>query len=589
MRLLKKMHRSRNASPAAGSPFDLKSPQHLEQLNRLLAFSHTPQVSIHFEELGQPPQTTTLRYPILQPPSEALSSQTVSTSQASATLQAPSTLQVLPLDHLSLNPPTNEVEPPIEYIYAVGSYTKILINVAFERLLSHEKYKQLGISWQTTACDIFNEMRERKGKSTIVRLWGNPEIRQLLVHENGFAPMNRYLFAPDSTFIMSEDEFISVAPLITEDFFREKYPHRGWVQYSNANHIFAGMILEEVTGRKLHEVMHELVFEPLNMTHTIMDEQSLAVRTAGAVVVTGYRISANKSQTTATPNRYLSDVVEVAALGARSSTQDIGKLNCAFLKGAEGERHCEFEREEIADFFHPYCKLRDGEWSTLGGLLSALESEIASSESLNSTLLPRDFSPYTLGKRRDKSHCNAYYKAGSIDGFSSSVYFLLKDRAVVVVLGNSSGPLDVTDHIARYIIQEAFRLSPRVDIVSRAIEEGHICSERVQSFERQDLRLSTFSDNVEDLVGTYQHVRYLQQITVTREGTVTIHGTAKTSSPMKLVRVSPKEVRILPGTSGFTIDRWSAWEALDFTVDFESKSGICLVGNNGLDRYRWIR
>src|SRR5438552_1495804 len=125
MRLLKKMHRSRNASPAAGRPFDLKSPQHLEQLNRLLAFSHTPQVSIHFEELGDPPQTTTLRYPILESPSEALSSQTVSTSQASATPQ------LLPLDHVSLNPPINEVEPPIEYIYAVGSYTKILINVAF--------------------------------------------------------------------------------------------------------------------------------------------------------------------------------------------------------------------------------------------------------------------------------------------------------------------------------------------------------------------------------------------------------------------------------------------------------------------------
>jgi hypothetical protein len=219
MRLLKKMHRSRNASPAAGSPFDLQSPQHLEQLNRLLAFSHTPQVSIHFEVLGRTPQATTLRYPILQSPPEALSSQTVSTSQASAAPRAPSTPQVLPPDQVSLNRPINEGEPPIEHIYAVGSYTKILINVAFERLLAHEKYKQLGLSWQTTACDIFNEMRERKRKSTIVRLWGNPEIRQLLVHENGFAPMNRYLFAPDSTFIMSEDEFITVAPLITEDFF----------------------------------------------------------------------------------------------------------------------------------------------------------------------------------------------------------------------------------------------------------------------------------------------------------------------------------------------------------------------------------
>src|SRR3954469_11695033 len=132
MRLLKKMHRSRNPSPAAGGPFDLQSPQHLEQLNRLLAFSHTPQVSIHFEVLGRTTQTTTLRYPILQSPPEALSSQTVSASQASAAPPAPSTPQVLPPDPVSLNPPINEGEPPIEHIYAVGSYTKILINVAFE-------------------------------------------------------------------------------------------------------------------------------------------------------------------------------------------------------------------------------------------------------------------------------------------------------------------------------------------------------------------------------------------------------------------------------------------------------------------------
>jgi hypothetical protein len=128
------MHRSRNTSPAAGRPFDLQSPQHLEQLNRLLAFSHTPQVSIHFEVLNITTQTTTLRYPMLPPPPETLSSQTGSTSQASAASRAPSSLQP---DQVSLNPPTSEAETPTEYIYAIGSYTKILINVAFARLLSH--------------------------------------------------------------------------------------------------------------------------------------------------------------------------------------------------------------------------------------------------------------------------------------------------------------------------------------------------------------------------------------------------------------------------------------------------------------------
>jgi len=325
------------------------------------------------------------------------------------------------------------------------------------------------------------------------------------------------------------------------------------------------------------------------MTHTIMNEQSLASHTTRAVIMTGYRISADKSHVIAPSNRYLSDVVEVAALGARSSGEDLAKLNREFLKGAEGQPDCEFEKETIADFFLPYSKLQDGQAVALGGSFSALDSEIPGTESPNRALLARDqFSPYKLGKRRDGSHCNAYHKAGSIDGFSTSTYLLLKDRAFVIVLGNSSGPLDVTDHIARYIIQEVVQLSPRVDIINKAIEEGHVCSERLQSLEREDLGLSKFSDNVEDLFGTYQHVRYLQQITITREGTVTIHGRTKTSSPMKLVRISPNVVRILPGTSGFAIERWSVWRALEFTVN-TSKTGIFLVGNNGLDRYQGIR
>lgn len=566
---------------SGGSGFDLHSPIHLEQLNRLLEFSHTPQVSIHFEVLRDRPQTLTLQYPFPPSPPHALSSPISSAAPVSPNVAASSDLQDLPTSQTSSRPAP-------ETIYAIASYTKILINVAYARLLRHPQYRHLGLSWETSACDILNEMRERKGMSSMKRLWGNPQIRQLLVHENGVAPMNRFLFAPDGAFIMSKEEFLVAAPRITEDFYKDKYPHRGWVDYSNGNHILAGMILEEVTGKELHDVMRELVFDSLNMTHSIMNEQSLIEHAKSAEIAVGHRGSANRSQTVAPSGRYLSDVVEAAALGARSSLDDLAKLNRTFLQGAEGDFDSMFEQSEIADFLHPYRTMQGGA-TTLAGFLSSLDSQLSTAESLNRVLVPSDdFSPYVFGKRRDESQCKAYHKAGAVDGFTCSTYLLLNDRTFVLVLANSSGPVDITDYIARYVMQEAVPLFPRIDVIGKALEEAQRCLSRLQDMEREDLALSQLSDDVQDLVGTYEHIRYLQQITITRDGIVTIHGKAKTSSPMKLVRVAPKVVRILPQASGFAIERWSVWGALEFTVTVESKTEVVLVGNKGEDRYRRI-
>jgi hypothetical protein len=391
---------------------------------------------------------------------------------------------------------------------------------------------------------------------------------------------------------MSEDEFLIVAPLITEDLYKDKYPHRGWVDYSNGNHIFAGIILEEVTGQGLHELMHELVFDPLNMTHSLMNEQSLVSHTIRGDVAVGHRGSSSRSQSIApSANRYLSDVVEVAALGARSCAQDLAKLNRTFLQGAEGDFDSIFQKSEIQDFFSPYCKLQDGA-VTLAGLFSSLDSPLSREESLNTKLVPSDGvpAPHVLGRRHDGSPCKAYYKAGAIDGFTCCVYLLLNDRTFVLVLANSSGPVDITDYVARYVLQAAVPLSPRTDVVGEAIDEGQMCLSRLQDMENRDQPASSdLSDGIDDvLVGTYQHVRYLQRITITRDGAVTIHGKMKTSSPMKLVRVAPRVVRILPGASGFAIERWSVWDDLEFVVTVESKFEVALIGNEGLDRYNRI-
>jgi hypothetical protein len=89
----------------------------------------------------------------------------------------------------------------------------------------------------------------------------------------------------------------------------------------------------------------------------------------------------------------------------------------------------------------------------LGGVYYGLDSTTPGIESLSRSLVPLDkLSIYILGSRRDKTQCKAYFKNGYIDGYTYSIYILLNDRAFVTVLINSSGPLDISGYIMRYIL-----------------------------------------------------------------------------------------------------------------------------------------
>jgi CubicO group peptidase (beta-lactamase class C family) len=572
--------RSSKSSLALDS-FDLNADQCSNELKRLVLSSGTSQVSIHVEVEGKI-QRRTLCGPQLQSPSVALPPRDPAQPGVLAASEAPPDLGVANTSHTSLE--TNDHEVGANTIYAIASLTKILINVAYHRLISQGRYKSMGLSWDKSACDLLAEIRRAKGKTPIRRFARDPTILELLLHRNGFAPMNRVLLAPEGTFLVSEEEFLEIAPRVTEDYFKGE--KQGWSVYSNANHIFAGIILEEVTGQKLHEIMQEVVFNPLKMTHSVMDKSSLdTLEAAGAIIAEGHRVSGDMSQSIPLPQRkYLADTAEVASLGARSCTEDLAKLIREFLMAMDNLSK-EFQEREALDFYGPKTDFHDGGKVALGGLYCALDSVLPGNESLNRILVPLDkFSPYTLGRRPSGSHCHLYYKAGSIDGFTSSMYVSLKHRAFVIVLANSTGPMDVTDHIARYILQEVLSLSPRVDVVSRAIEEGRRASQRARDFEREDTDLSSWSDNIEGFVGTYQHAKYRQELEITTEGSIILRGRGKPSSPMKAC-VSGNTLRIFPGPEGFGIERWSVWDKRDFKRE-ERNGETFLVGNDGKDRYQ---
>lgn len=569
------LSRSRHSSDS----FDINADQCVHELKRLLASSGVSQVSIHVELEGKI-QRKTLRGPQSQPSADFDQPYHGSQSRVSATDEPLSNLE----NTSQTTSDTSVDEIGGKTIYAIASLTKILINVAYSKLIFRGVHKNKGLSWDKSACDLFNELRRTKEKSLIRRFARDPSIRELLLHRNGFAPMNRVLFAPDGTFLVSEDDFLEIAPHITEEYFRGR--KQGWSIYSNANHIFAGIILEELTGQTLSEIMQEVVFNPIQMADTVMDKLSLhALETAGATIAAGHRVSGDMSRSIPLLERkYLTDTVEVASLGARSCTEDLAKLIREFLMALDNLSN-EFQEQEVLDFFGPKCDYHDGGKAAFGGLQCALNSTLPGSRSLSRMLVPPHvLTPYKLGSRPSGSPNLLYYTAGSIDGFASCMYVSLPHRAFVIVLANSTSPMDVTDHIARYILQGVLKLSPPVNIVSSAIEEGLRASRKVQEYEREDSDFSAWSDNIQSFIGTYENVKFRQELEISTEGHVILRGRSKSSSKMK-ARASGSTLRIYPGTEGFGIERWSEWENRDFEMQ-ERNHELFLVRVVGGDLYK---
>ena len=527
-------------------------PGSMAQLQRLVDISGTPQTSFHVEVDGNIQMATVIQ----------------GQHEWSPAVDTGPLHEIPGRGEHSTTPPnivrmTAVNEDGATTLYSVASLTKIFVNVAFYRLLSSCRYAALGVSWEKSACDLFNELRRNNGKSTIRRFSRDPSIRELLLHRNGFAPMNRELFAPDGTFIMSEQDFLEVAPQATEDYFKGQ--KQGFTEYSNANHIFAGMLLEEITELSLSEAMKKLVFGPLDMSHTVMDMVSwVKLQSEGVHVALGHRVSAQMNVSNLPmDHNYLKDNIEAASLGAYSSTEDIAKLVREFLKALDHKSGV-FSEDDALHFFGPMCDDQDGGKISLAGLFCPIDSNLPGSESLHTKLDPAlDTLNNRLGKLPNGSRCKIYYKAGAVDGYTCTLYISLKHRMFVIALANCSGPVDVTDHIARYFLQETFDLDPRIDVIQDAVSKCARCCQRLYSLEESDQDMLNWQDNIEKFVGTYQHVKYGQEIEVTVLGDAVLHGKGKSSSKMK-ARASGDMLRIFPGEQGFGIDRWSVWNIRDY-------------------------
>ena len=482
-------------------------------------------------------------------------------------------VSVMPSEPITLDPQTARENVQIEgkeaerFIYPVGSYGKIFIALTWILLLKDPTFRRThDVTSETSACDLYNEKRDKR-KSPEMRIPGDPSILDLVNHVNGFPGMNKYLIAPDGKPLLSEtEEFLRAADQIGKDEYKDR--KESTFEYSNANYSFLGILLELLTGKELWLLVKEMVFDKLGMTDTTFGVEYPKERER--VFVDGVRVSANGIRSTVNGFSHLNSIVQYAPLGLRSSQRDLAIFNHEILLGLDGVSRLGLSEDDVQKLFYGEPMAPFGHFIQLG--------QQTYSESPNTYLLPEQYRPYQLGKPKiqDGGMALAFRKAGYVDGFGCNVIFMPSRRVSIVVLGNTTGPIDTTLHVSNLVLQEALRLTPSVNIVERTIDEGKQCCAKLSQIENPEELTQVSPRPAGDLAGAYEHERYEQRITVYENGTAELSTRTNISSKMNLIHIGPNLVMLRPGEQGFSFETWSAWSNMKFEVR-RSQDGLGLV------------
>ncbi len=491
-------------------------------------------------------------------------------------------------------------------IYAIGSLTKLLIavlvSIIVDRLSYSNKpedkpYRRLRDSypdpWNTSFTKLFNSFSEMKMSS----LPKNPTLRKVLLHLNSLPPMNWVLLAPEGTSIMSAKEFLAVVPGLAKAVYKDQEGDN--IEYSNGNYVLIGLLIQAIAPPEetLQTLMKEHVFRHLGMNHTYMNHSELG----NIQVSRPHVVSTNGRRPLIHVPGYGADAIVSPAMGAFSCTKDLAILLRTFLGSLDDDESI-FKRDFVRQLLRPEGKLdkAGSDAQTLCGISTTLDSSIPGSKSINRLITPTKLcSTYRLGLRNEEvAHVPAYYMTGAVHGYASCFYLMHKHRTFVIVLTNTSGRIDASDHISRLILQDIFDLErsgrqiarlttsiidknsdvtksdlkASVDVLnmsSRAAQEGQ---NLLKEWERADAQ-----DDIPDalplqLDGTYLNKLTYQKIIIRPQDgrlVVNIMGGAGTSRNIGLHRTGDFAFRLYPlDQDGFTIDRHEpcGWKELSFRV-----------------------
>lgn len=398
-------------------------------------------------------------------------------------------------------------------LYGMGSLIKILIVLCLWRMI-HETdqlrerspYKYLG--WDKSVSTIINSLWNANREESVddARL-PRMTLRELLCHFNALPAMQPQLFAPDETFLMSEERLINLLRSGSLGNMRST----GYA-YSNLNFIIAAYIIKLVTRKSLKDSLEEIVLMPYQMNNTFLccredeSQQHLIDQKAKLAVPL---FAASKNRVIEIDKRYsLRDLTELATCGGFTCAEDIANLLKKIDRINLEEQFIELD---LLKFFSEISPQKGGFGSSMLGLQSELNSDALISQSPEREFGGPGKQRYRLPKssllrRMRRGKLIACAKAGSILGYSSHYLFVPEERVIIVVLTNASGAADPSIHIGQYLLQQTFGLK---NLINFAAEAGQIRGNILSYKAQEGLEWKRFEpvqgQERQSLCGTYIH------------------------------------------------------------------------------------
>jgi len=362
-------------------------------------------------------------------------------------------------------------------LFAIGSFIKPIIFTALGLIIedSIERNKlPAGIAeimngaWTQPAFSVWNALRsvrdelkkkEDPGMIPRPRINGptrrNPSLREAVLHINACPTNPRQLFGPQGKFVMSDGvvEWY-IGPLIDGTAeAQESSDSDRLMTYSNWNYLVAGKVVAEAMGTSLAEALKVLVFKRLGMEHTVVDIPGFQ---AHEDEMAEARIETADAEGCRRIDRpcYLHDDAELSTGGGYSCVEDIAKL-LNFLWGRRDEEGWSdfIQKEFVFDGFFEYGTTVLGNWQ-------GVDTQVLRMQSYD-----RDFGPksYQLGPSKSESGRAVYVKAGAVMGYSCHYFVIPVESLFIIVLTNSSGIVDISNHVGQYILKQLLETERAID------------------------------------------------------------------------------------------------------------------------------
>lgn len=330
--------------------------------------------------------------------------------------------------------------------YAICSLTKGIVST-LAGIYVEEGY----LGWDSKVHDILPDFR-----SISQEVQQKTTLEDLLSHRTGIASIDPLWLGSNNNLLVEKEDTLSVfATLPSVKPFRECFVYNNW------GYDIAGMMLEEVTGRSVSELLQARIFGPLDMTRT-----STTWDTPADNVAKAYGVSKDLEPILLDWPQLGRGTIMEAAGGIKSTITDLLKFYSSFVVAMNAIATPDSDAQSSHIF---------------SGLQRVIRHKIQTSNDARSQ------QDYTLGSMCAKLPCQLgktsqnqvigqlpvvgegsspkvdIYHNGSMPGSHTAVHVFPESQITIVVLQNSLAPLDVADLVSQLLGEAIFDFPKRND------------------------------------------------------------------------------------------------------------------------------